>query len=292
MKSIETTNLTKKYGNNVALNKLCIKIPTGKLTAYLGTNGAGKSTTMRLLTKTLQASSGTIQYLSKDGSISIGVVFQNSVLDEQLSVIDNLLLRGSMYKNTTKHNIISLMKETGIYSFSKKKYGALSGGMRRKVDITRALINTPDILFLDEPTTGLDPQSREDIWQLLNTLKQNGLGIFLTTHYLEEAEFADYIYILENGQILEEGSSTNLKNKYNKLIVRLYSDNIFQLEKNLSKYHIVEHAKSYIDISVENLNQIIDLLNQLAHLITNFSYQPIDLNDVFLQITKHKGVTL
>ncbi|MBO1103508.1 ABC transporter ATP-binding protein [Enterococcus hirae] len=285
MNLIETKNLTKKYGQQIAVNQLNIKISAGKLTGYLGTNGAGKSTTIKMLTKTLTPSSGEIFYSNSKQSIAIGVVFQNSVLDNELTVFDNLFLRGQMYQMIEKETIISVMKKTGVFVFAEKKYGNLSGGMRRKVDITRALINQPDILFLDEPTTGLDLQSRKEIWGLLNELKQNGLGIFLTTHYLEEAEFADYIYILEKGNIVEEGSAYELKKKYEQPVIHLLSNQMDLLERELKNYHTKKKSKNSIDVYLENKKEVFSLLQRVKELILDFSYQPIGMNEVFLKVT-------
>ena len=285
MNLIETKNLTKKYGQQIAVNQLNIKISAGQLTGYLGTNGAGKSTTIKMLTKTLTPSSGEIFYSNSKQSIAMGVVFQNSVLDNELTVFDNLFLRGQMYQTIEKETIISLMKKTGVFLFAEKKYGNLSGGMRRKVDITRALINQPDILFLDEPTTGLDPQSRKEIWALLNELKQNGLGIFLTTHYLEEAEFADYIYILEKGNIVEEGSAYELKKKYEQPVIHLLSNQMDLLERELKNYHTKKKSEDSIDVYLENKKEVFSLLQRVKRLILDFSYQPIGMNEVFLKVT-------
>ncbi|EME8213724.1 ATP-binding cassette domain-containing protein, partial [Enterococcus faecium] len=282
-------NLTKKYGQQIAVNQLNIKISAGQLTGYLGTNGAGKSTTIKMLTKTLTPSSGEIFYSNSKQSIAMGVVFQNSVLDNELTVFDNLFLRGQMYQTIEKETIISLMKKTGVFLFAEKKYGNLSGGMRRKVDITRALINQPDILFLDEPTTGLDPQSRKEIWGLLNELKQNGLGIFLTTHYLEEAEFADYIYILEKGNIVEEGSAYELKKKYGQPVIHLLSNQMDLLERELKNYHTKKKSEDSIDVYLENKKEVFSLLQRVKRLILDFSYQPIGMNEVFLKVTG-KGI--
>ncbi len=238
-----------------------------------------------MLTKTLTPSSGEIFYSNSKQSITMGVVFQNSVLDNELTVFDNLFLRGEMYQTIEKKMIISLMKKTGVFLFAEKKYGNLSGGMRRKVDITRALINQPDILFLDEPTTGLDPQSRKEIWGLLNELKQNGLGIFLTTHYLEEAEFADYIYILEKGNIVEEGSAYQLKKKYDQPVVHLLSNQMDLLERELKNYHTNKKSEDSIDVYLENKKEVFSLLQRVKGLILDFSYQPIVMNEVFLKVT-------
>ncbi|EON3044835.1 ABC transporter ATP-binding protein [Enterococcus hirae] len=285
MNLIETKNLTKKYGQQIAVNQLNIKISAGKLTGYLGTNGAGKSTTIKMITKTLIPSSGEIFYSNSKQSIAMGVVFQNSVLDNELTVFDNLFLRGQMYQTIEKETIISLMKKMGVFLFAEKKYGNLSGGMRRKVDITRALINQPDILFLDEPTTGLDPQSRKEIWGLLNELKQNGLGIFLTTHYLEEAEFADYIYFLEKGNIVEEGSAYELKKKYGQPVIHLLSNQMDLLERELKNYHTKKKLEDSIDVYLENKKEVFLLLQRVKGLILDFSYQPIGMNEVFLKVT-------
>lgn len=294
MNLIETKNLTKKYGKQIAVQQLNLKIAAGKLTGYLGTNGAGKSTTIRMLTQTLTPSSGEIIYPKDKRPPAIGVVFQNSVLDPELTVLDNLLLRGKMYRANHKAMILTLMQQTGVSSYAKKKYGQLSGGMRRKVDITRALLNKPELLFLDEPTTGLDPQSRKEIWDLLHQLKQSGLGIFLTTHYLEEAKSADYIYILENGQLLEEGSAYALKEKYAKPTVSLLTQNMDLLKAKLVNYHSCQISKTRIDVYLNKKSEVLSLLKQVEKLIFDFSYQPPRMEEVFLKITgkelKNEGV--
>lgn len=183
---IETYSLTKRYGKKLALNNIDIKIDKGQLVAYLETNGAGKSTTINILTGLLKQTSGTITYAP---NLKIGVVFQDSVLDDNLTVKDNLYLRAGMYKKYSKEWLNQLIELIRIKNFLNQKYGTLSGGQRRRVDIARALIDRPNLLFLDEPTTGLDLQTRLVIWHLLQKLqKEQGLTIFLTTHYLEEAE--------------------------------------------------------------------------------------------------------
>ena len=206
---IETFDLTKKYGKKLALNKVNLQVDRGQLVAYLGTNGAGKSTTINILTGLLTPTSGTITYAP---NLKIGIVFQNSVLDNVLTLKDNLYLRAQMYHNVSREWLETLIELIGLRNFLNQKYGTLSGGQRRRVDIARALIDHPDILFLDEPTTGLDLQTRIVIWNLLQKLqKEQGLTIFLTTHYLEEAENADQMYILEKGNVLANGSASEIK---------------------------------------------------------------------------------
>lgn len=276
---IETFNLTKKYGKKLALNKVNLKINRGQLVAYLGTNGAGKSTTINILIGLLKPTSGTITY-AKD--LKIGVVFQNSVLDDVLTVKDNLYLRARMYKTFSKEWLEKLIGLIGIRSFLNQKYGTLSGGQKRRVDIARALIDHPDILFLDEPTTGLDLQTRIVIWDLLQKLqKEQGLTIFLTTHYLEEAENADQMYILENGNVLAEGSAEEIKEMYapNRLLIRLKQGQTFSTNfKQISK------SDDQIEIDGLNSNQVIDLLHKFEDKIDTFEYRKGAIDDAFIKI--------
>ncbi|MCT6807373.1 MAG: ABC transporter ATP-binding protein, partial [Bombilactobacillus sp.] len=166
---IETKELTKKFGNKVAVSKANIQIKEGQLVAYLGTNGAGKSTTINMLTGLLKPTSGVISYAA---DLKIGLVFQNSILDNELTVKDNLYLRAKMYRNFSQEWLEQLIDLIGIKNFLKQKFGTLSGGQKRRVDIARALICKPNLLFLDEPTTGLDIQTRNAIWELLTKLQQ------------------------------------------------------------------------------------------------------------------------
>ncbi len=276
---IETFNLTKKYGKKLALNKVNLKINRGQLVAYLGTNGAGKSTTINILIGLLKPTSGTITY-AKD--LKIGVVFQNSVLDDVLTVKDNLYLRARIYRTFSKEWLEKLIELIGIRSFLNQKYGTLSGGQKRRVDIARALIDHPDILFLDEPTTGLDLQTRIVIWDLLQKLqKEQGLTIFLTTHYLEEAENADQMYILENGNVLAEGSAEEIKEKYapNRLLIRLKQGQTFSTNfKQISK------SDNQIEIDGLNSNQVIDLLHKFEDKIDTFEYRKGSIDDAFIKI--------
>ncbi len=276
---IETFNLTKKYGKKLALNKVNLKINRGQLVAYLGTNGAGKSTTINILIGLLKPTSGTITY-AKD--LKIGVVFQNSVLDDVLTVKENLYLRARMYKTFSKEWLEKLIGLIGIRSFLNQKYGTLSGGQKRRVDIARALIDHPDILFLDEPTTGLDLQTRIVIWDLLQKLqKEQGLTIFLTTHYLEEAENADQMYILENGNVLAEGPAEKIKEMYapNRLLIRLKQGQTFSTNfKQISK------SDNQIEIDGLNSNQEIDLLHKFEDKIDTFEYRKGSIDDAFIKI--------
>lgn len=275
---IETYNLTKKYGKKLALNKVNLKVDRGQLVAYLGTNGAGKSTTINILTGLLKPSSGTITY-AKD--LKIGVVFQSSVLDDVLSVNDNLNLRAQMYRDVSKAWLEQLIDLIGIRSFLHQKYGTLSGGQKRRVDIARALIDHPDILFLDEPTTGLDLQTRIVIWNLLQKLqKEQGLTIFLTTHYLEEAENADQMYILENGQVLANGSAYEIKDKYapSKLVITLK-----EKQRLVTTYPVIERNKE-TEIDGLDSNEVITVLHDNQSKIKSFEYRQGSIDDAFIKI--------
>lgn len=276
---IKANNLTKRYGTKLALDNVNLQINRGQLIAYLGTNGAGKSTTINLLTGLIAPTSGII---SRSRGIKIGVVFQDSILDKELSVKDNLNFRANLYhEDHTEwvHHLINLM---GLTHFLNQRYGTLSGGQRRRVDITRALIADPDILFLDEPTTGLDLQTRLVIWNLLQRLqKEHGLTIFLTTHYLEEAENADQMYILENGKILVSGSATEIKQQYapTKLVV---TTNGHQLHTSYTEKQLTPQTFSFEGL---DSSEVMALLDRNQEYISDFSYTPGSINDAFVKIT-------
>ena len=277
---IETQELTKKFGDKIAVNKADIQIKRGQLVAYLGTNGAGKSTTINMLTGLLKPTSGII---SKASNLKIGVVFQNSVLDNALTVKDNLYLRAQMYRNYSPDWLEHLIALMDIKEFLNQKFGTLSGGQKRRVDIARALICKPDLLFLDEPTTGLDIQTRIVIWNLLTKLQQQqNLTIFLTTHYLEEAENADQMYILENGQILASGSAAEIETEFapNKLILTVNDTEILQ-----AKQKVIQFSHNQVEIDSLSPQEAIGILKTNQENITDFSYRKGTINDAFLQIT-------
>lgn len=289
MNIIEAKGLTKKFQNYTAVDHLDISVPAGKLTAYLGTNGAGKSTTIAMLIGTLTPTEGKIYFKGKPlekvprKDKKIGVVFQNSILDKELTVWQNLKIRAQLNKNYQKDKLETLMKKTGIYEFAKKPYGKLSGGMRRKVDITRALLNEPEILFLDEPTTGIDIQSRQEIWRLLHQLKEEKhLAIFLTTHYLEEAENADNLYILRKGKLIESGSAQSLKEKYDVPTLRLITSEEIQDSR---AHKVGENEYHFI---CQDEKEALSIVNQYQKIILYFSFLPTDLNEIFLKLTKEE----
>lgn len=230
---IEIRNLHKSFGEVHAVNDLSFRVKQGELFAFLGVNGAGKSTTINMLCGQLKKDAGEIVIDGKNVENqmdaireSLGVVFQNSVLDKQLSVFDNLKIRAALYGidgQKFAKRFAELDALLGLKELAKRAVGKLSGGQRRRVDIARAILHKPKILILDEPTTGLDPQTRQTVWEVVNSLRKNeNMTVFLTTHYMEEAADADYVVILDAGKIAAEGTPLDLKNTYTGDFITLY----------------------------------------------------------------------
>ena len=277
---IETKNLTKTYGEKTVVNQLNLEIPKGSLVAYLGTNGAGKSTTIKMLTGLLAPTSGKV-ILASD--LKIGIVFQDSVLDEELTVRANLKNRAGLYQHIDKTWLNELVELTGLSVFLGQKYGTLSGGQRRRVDITRALLNKPDLLFLDEPTTGLDIQTRQMIWQLLYRLKkEQGLTIFLTTHYLEEAENAEVTYVIDHGKILAQGTAFDIVKEYAKSQLLLKVADPTSLAA--LPFPIKETEAGYLIEGVSS-QEVIGLLGKYREAIADFEFKQGTINEAFIAIT-------
>lgn len=234
---LETTNLTKTYGTKTVVNDISLKIQAGQLVAFLGPNGAGKSTTIGMLTGLIQPSSGKITMGTATPNQAayrqqIGVVFQDSRLDRQLTVKENLEIRSQMYTKTDPAWFDHLVDQFDLTPILNQAYGTLSGGQRRRVDIARALLNHPHLLFLDEPTTGLDIQTRQTIWTAIASLRaQSQLTVILTTHYLEETEQADFVYVIDQGTIIAANTVGQLKQQYagHQLIVRTHAPQQVQI---------------------------------------------------------------
>ena len=281
---VETKNLSKVYGDKVAVNGLDIQIERGSFTAILGPNGAGKSTTIQMLIGLLQPTSGQICYAEKS---RLGVVFQNSVLDTRLTVLENLTIRAQQYKEMPAGRIERLVSQLGLSVFAKQPYGTLSGGQKRRVDIARALLNSPDLLFLDEPTTGLDIQTRESIWSLLKQIKkEEKMTIVLTTHYLNEADDADKIYIVDHGQVIAQGSADQIKGNYARNILRILSQDVAGLEKSLPRDCAWEQVKEgEFILHPKTTQEALTLLAQAAPYIEQFEFQPGTMDDAFMALT-------
>lgn len=282
---LTTTNLTKNYGQQTAINNLNLTIEKGSLTALLGPNGAGKSTTMQLLIGLVPPTTGSIVYQKQS---KIGVVFQASVLDDMLTVQENLQIRAKQYLQVSQTKVDELIKQLGLASFSKQKYGFLSGGQKRRVDIARALLNDPDILFLDEPTTGLDIQTRSAIWSLLKNLqvKQN-LTIVLTTHYLNETDEADKIYIIDQGMLIAQGSAKEIKQQHANSLLTIVAKSPNKLNPLLETENIAILSKKANIITLLPITtpQAIQLLAKYQSYIQNFEFQTGTIDDAFMKLT-------
>jgi len=296
--AIKVENLVKNYGEIEAVKNISFTVEKNSFFAFLGPNGAGKSTTINIIATLLSKDSGSVSVLGKivgkeDSLIrnNIGVVFQNSMLDDLLTVKENLIVRASFY-NINKENLLKRINEINnlleIKSFINQRYGQLSGGQRRKADIARALINWPEILIMDEPTTGLDPRSRKDIWKLIEKLrKEKDITIFLTTHYMEEILDANKVVIIDHGKIIAQGSSEELRLKYsNDRIKIIPSSNLEKILKEDSvEYFIVNDT---INIVLDNCFSGIDFVKKYRNHIKEFEILRGDMDNVFLNITGRK----
>lgn len=276
---IRTKDLIKTFGDKTVIEHFNLEVEEGKLLAYIGTNGAGKSTTMKMLTGLLKPTSGEIE-LAAD--LKIGMVFQESVLDEELTVLDNLKSRQALYRKQDKAWLEKLIQLTGLDAFLNQTYGTLSGGQCRRVDIVRALLNKPNLLFLDEPTTGLDIQTRRAIWEILHRLqREENLTIFLTTHYLEEAENADMAYIIDHGKVLAKGSAKELKETYSKPYLLVETSDVAAF----SDLDCKRLGDGRLKIIVEDSSKALAILSDKRTVINDFDYVKANINDVFLNIT-------
>lgn len=286
---LEVKNLSKSFGRLKAVDDLSFKVESGKLFAFLGQNGAGKSTTINMLIGTLERDGGTIVYANNKSfnefKEKIGVVFQNNILDEALTVEENLKLFGRLYaKNneriSERYEELSALFE--FKAFEKKKFRNLSGGQKRRVEIARALFNTPEILFLDEPTTGLDPKTRIDVWNVINKVrKDTGMTVFLTTHYMEETADADEVVIIHNGRKIAEGSPAELKEKFSSDKIKIVPKNEKDFENVIAKLSYTKTADQYEFLS-KNVKEEISLLNKFKEYIKYFEVVKGSMDDVFL----------
>ncbi len=292
-KIIEIKNLNKSFGDVKAVQDLSFCVKEGELFAFLGINGAGKSTTISIMCGQLVKDFGsvTIGGVNIDGDISsikrdIGVVFQNSVLDKALTVYDNLSSRAALYGISGiefKERLNELAEMLDFKDLLKRTVGKLSGGQRRRIDIARALIHKPKILILDEPTTGLDPQTRGTLWAVIDMLRrENHMTVFLTTHYMEEAADADYVVILNNGKIAAEGTPLQLKNSYTGDFITIYGLEKKQIDSFGMPY---EELRDAFRISVANTSVATKLIVKYPDLFKDYEISKGKMDDVFLAVT-------
>lgn len=296
---IEVKNLKKYYKDTKAVDNISFNVKEGEFFAFLGINGAGKSTTINMITATIDMDEGEILVDGKnvkDNTLfiknEIGVVFQESGLDQYLTAYDNLYYRGKLYNiddKILKERIKDLANELEFVEFLNKPLNKLSGGQKRKIDLSRALIHNPRIVILDEPTTGLDPKTRKLIWKYLDNLKQNKkLTIFLTTHYMEEASKADRVVVIDEGKILTNGTPNELKKKYAKDSLKIYKQgldvekfNLF-IKKYKNKYK--EENECYI-LNINDTKEVIDIIFDNRDMFIDFEVYKGSMDDVFLNVT-------
>ncbi|WP_247937617.1 ABC transporter ATP-binding protein [Streptococcus intermedius] len=284
---LETRHLSKIYGNKRAVHDLNLQIEAGSFTAILGPNGAGKSTTIQMLTRLLQPTTGEILYNS---NIKLGVVFQNSVLDDMLTVRENLDIRAGQYNRIDKGKVDSLIEQLGLKKFSTQLYGTLSGGQKRRVDIARALLNNPDVLFLDEPTTGLDIQTRKVIWDLIHHLQmKEKMTVILTTHYLDEADGADMIYIVDYGQVIAKGSADQIKEQYAQNFLKVFVTNSADFKEIMEGNISFEEVRpNEFLIHPETTGMALGLLTRGRSFIRQFEFRPGTMDDAFMALTERE----
>lgn len=293
---IEIENLNKSFGEVKAVHNLSFSVKEGELFAFLGVNGAGKSTTINIMCGTIKKDSGAVTICGKnlDNSLndikgSLGVVFQNSVLDKDLSVKDNLQSRAALYGICGKAFEKRLDELSQLLDFKdilKRPAGKLSGGQRRRIDIARALLHKPRVLILDEPTTGLDPQTRKLLWSVVSDLrKRENMTVFLTTHYMEEAADADRIVILDSGKIAASGTPLELKNAYTGDVITFYGLDEKEV-KALGKPY--EKVGGTYRVSVSNTAEATQLILKNPNVFTDYEITKGKMDDVFLAVTGKK----
>ena len=281
---LQAKNISKRYGNHLAVDNIQLQFKRGTFNAILGPNGAGKSTTISMLIGLKQPTKGEIIY---EPGAKIGMVFQTSVLDEMLTVRENLAIRARQYKGLKPNRVSDLIGRLGLSAFQKQRYGTLSGGQKRRVDIARALLHSPDLLFLDEPTTGLDIQTRKSIWDLLYQLqREEGMTVVLTTHYLDEADEADQIYIVDHGKVIAQGSALDIKSRYAKNILKIRFKEIQQIESlKTSGMSVEQQSQLEYVFQPESEREAIDYLAQVRDRIAHFEFSPGTMDDAFIALT-------
>ncbi len=293
---ISIDGLCKSFGDVKAVQNLSFQVKKGELFAFLGVNGAGKSTTISILCGQLAKDAGSVFVCGEDVEKGmekicrkLGVVFQNSVLDKALTVRDNLQSRAALYGITGKEFKKRLAELASLLDFENllnRTVGKLSGGQRRRIDIARAILHKPELLILDEPTTGLDPQTRKLLWDVVRNLRRtDGMTVLLTTHYMEEAADADYVVIIDSGKISAEGTPLELKNKYTGDFITLYGVS----EDNINNLGLpFEKIRDAVRVSVSDTRAATQLILEHPELFSDYEITKGKMDDVFLAVTGKK----
>mgnify|MGYP005802520471 FL=1 len=293
---IEIKNLSKSFGEVKAVDDLSFRVKEGELFAFLGVNGAGKSTTINIICGCLAADGGTVTVDGHDAcrdeavKNAIGVVFQNSLLDKSLTVADNLASRAALYGISgegLKRRVAELAEMLDFGGLLGRTVGKLSGGQRRRVDIARALIHKPKILILDEPTTGLDPQTRKTLWAVIGNLREKEkMTALLTTHYMEEAAGADYVVIIDGGRVAAEGTPLELKNAYTGDFITLYG--VSRAEAESLGMPFASAGDAFV-VEVPNTAAATKLITEHPGIFRDYEITKGGMDDVFLNVTGKKA---
>ena len=293
---IEIIDLHKSYGNVKAVDGISFNVKRGSLFAFLGLNGAGKSTTINIICSIIKKDSGMakVDGLDIDSNVEdikkiTGIVFQQSVLDERLSVKDNLKCRAALYGITGEKFRSTFDFVTNVLSLEdiiSRPYGKLSGGQKRRVDIARGLLNEPKLLILDEPTTGLDPQTRKSVWSVIDKLRsERDMTVFLTTHYMEEAGGADDVIILDSGLVAASGTPVELKNRYSGTYIKIYSEGEGIESKVRALFPQAEYVNNCYRVKISSSEDIKKWVNSCPKDMEDYEIIKGDMDDVFLNVT-------
>ena len=298
---IQVNGLKKYFGKVKAVDDISFSVERGELFGFLGVNGAGKSTTINMLCTLFRPTAGEIRIGGsvlgrEDEAIrnKIGVVYQNNCLDDRLTVRENLLVRGSLYERDIrklKESMEQVCERLRLEETLDRHFGMLSGGQKRKCEIARALLHTPEILFLDEPTTGLDPATRKTVWESLEKMRQDGMTIFLTTHYMEEAARCSHIAVMDSGKISEYGAPFSLKERYSRDRLRLMAKPgmAAALEERLEEkqYNLSGQGREerIFEIFLKDSMMALPVLKETEELLDGFELVQGSMDDVFLNIT-------
>ena len=290
---IKIEHLNKCFGDVKAVNDLSFRVKKGELFAFLGVNGAGKSTTISIICGQLRKDSGNVWIKDKEADRAgsetkrlLGAVFQDSVLDKPLTVKENLKSRAALYGitgNSFEKRLAELVEILDFGDYINRPVGKLSGGQRRRIDIARALIHRPEILILDEPTTGLDPQTRLLIWNVIERLRtEENMTVFLTTHYMEEAASAGYVVILDKGSIVAEGTPLELKNEYVHDTISLYGVTEDEIKALKTEYKAIRDGYR---IQVKNTLEATKMIVKHQEIFRDYEVVKGGMDDVFLAVT-------
>ncbi|EAF2521169.1 ABC transporter ATP-binding protein [Listeria monocytogenes] len=300
---IKLTNVVKKFGKVEAVKGINLEVEKGSLFAFLGENGAGKSTTLSMICTESEPTSGEIFIADekltfknrKSFRQKLGVVFQENVLDDLLTVRENLYNRASLYGKTKaeiSERLALVSSIMGIEDILNRRFEKLSGGQKRRAEIARAIMHDPEILLLDEPTTGLDPKTRVSVWKIIDYLREElGMTVFLTTHYLEEAKDADQLAVIHKGKIIAQGTPANIRSRFSVDKIFFYDAKVAELQTIIEKINLpFKVTKETMRVDVINQDvEILAILNQTAGLYGSFEMIKGNLDDAFISMIKEES---